>query len=67
MIKNAVFDFGQVLVHFDPAYMVGQILAKSMPSKQVLSVLTEIAPDLPYMAIARDTYLFLASLFISIF
>ena len=23
MIKNVVFDFGQVMVHFDPAYMVG--------------------------------------------
>ncbi len=23
MIKNIVFDFGQVLVHFDPKYMVG--------------------------------------------
>ena len=24
MIKNVVFDFGQVLVHFEPSYMVGQ-------------------------------------------
>ena len=23
MIKNVIFDFGQVLVHFDPTYMVG--------------------------------------------
>ena len=23
-IKNVVFDFGQVMVHFDPAYMVGK-------------------------------------------
>ena len=23
MIKNIVFDFGQVLVHFEPKYMVG--------------------------------------------
>ena len=24
MIKNVVFDFGQVLVHFEPSYMVGK-------------------------------------------
>lgn len=23
MIKNVVFDFGQVLVHFEPEYMTG--------------------------------------------
>ena len=26
MIKNIVFDFGQVLVHFDPMYMTGQYI-----------------------------------------
>lgn len=36
--------------------MTEQILAKSMPSDEVLTVLREVAPKLPYMAIARDTY-----------
>ncbi|MBQ8345258.1 MAG: HAD family phosphatase [Clostridia bacterium] len=27
MIKNLVFDFGQVMVHFEPAYMVGQYVS----------------------------------------
>lgn len=26
MIKNVVFDFGQVIVHFEPSYMVGQFV-----------------------------------------
>lgn len=26
MIKSVVFDFGQVLVHFEPSYMVGQFV-----------------------------------------
>ncbi len=28
MIKNVVFDFGQVLVHFDPSYMVGKYVTE---------------------------------------
>ena len=28
MIKNVVFDFGQVLVRFEPAYMVGQYVTQ---------------------------------------
>ena len=36
--------------------MTEQILAKSMPSEDMLSVLREVAPGLPYMAIARDSY-----------
>ena len=23
-IKNVIFDYGQVMIHFNPAYMVGQ-------------------------------------------
>ena len=26
MIKNAIFDFGQVLVHFEPDYMTGKYI-----------------------------------------
>lgn len=29
MIKNIVFDFGQVLVHFEPPYMVGRYVTDS--------------------------------------
>ena len=29
MIKNVVFDFGQVLVHFEPSYMVGKYVQET--------------------------------------
>lgn len=29
MIKNVIFDFGQVMVRFDPAYMVGQYVSNA--------------------------------------
>ncbi|MBQ8162907.1 MAG: HAD family phosphatase [Clostridia bacterium] len=32
-IKNVVFDFGQVLVHFDPEYMVGQYVKDEADAK----------------------------------
>lgn len=39
MIKNVVFDFGQVLVHFDPAYMVGQYVTDGEDAAQIAQVL----------------------------
>lgn len=33
MIKNIVFDFGQVLVHFDPSYMVGRYISEPNDAK----------------------------------
>ena len=35
MIKNVVFDFGQVLVHFEPSYMVG-VYCKDEADKALL-------------------------------
>ena len=35
MIKNVVFDFGQVLVHFEPLYMVGKYVQET-EDKQLL-------------------------------
>lgn len=35
MIKNVVFDFGQVLVHFEPSYMVGKYVQET-EDKQLL-------------------------------
>ena len=39
MIKNVVFDFGQVLVHFEPEYMVGKYVSNKDDVKLVASVL----------------------------
>ncbi len=36
--------------------MCEQMLVKSTPSDEILTVLTELAPELPYMAIVRDTH-----------
>lgn len=33
MIKNLVFDFGQVLVHFEPEYMVGRYVSDPADAK----------------------------------
>ena len=44
MIKNVVFDFGQVMVHFDPAYMVG----KYVTNQQDSALLTEVLFDRLY-------------------
>ena len=33
MIKNVVFDFGQVLVRFEPSYMVGQYVSDPIDAK----------------------------------
>lgn len=38
MIKNLIFDFGQVLVHFDPAYMTGLCVSDKRDAKLVESV-----------------------------
>lgn len=37
--KNVVFDFGQVMVRFDPAYMVGQYVTDPRDAKQLEEVL----------------------------
>lgn len=39
MIKNAVFDFGQVMVHFEPAYMVGKYVNDTEDAKLLETVL----------------------------
>lgn len=39
MIKNVVFDFGQVLVHFQPAYMVGKYVTDEADAKLLEEVL----------------------------
>ena len=39
MIKNVVFDFGQVLVHFDPSYMVGRYVTDGEDAAQIAEVL----------------------------
>ena len=36
--------------------MVDQIVVKSAPSEEVFTVLQEVAPELPYMPIVRDTH-----------
>ena len=38
MIKNVIFDFGQVLVRFDPIYMAGQYLSDKDDTAAVASV-----------------------------
>lgn len=38
-IKNVVFDFGQVMVRFEPAYMVGQYVSDGPDAKLLESVL----------------------------
>lgn len=37
-IKNIVFDFGQVLVHFDPEYMVGKYVTDEADAKLLRDV-----------------------------
>ena len=44
MIKNVVFDFGQVMVHFDPAYMV----SLSVSDKEDAALLEEVIFDRLY-------------------
>lgn len=39
MIKNVVFDFGQVLVRFDPAYMVGRFVTDAQDASLLETVL----------------------------
>ena len=39
MIKNVVFDFGQVLVHFKPVYMVGKFVADEGDSAMIVQAL----------------------------
>ena len=39
MIKNVVFDFGQVLVKFNPAYIVGQFVTDPDDAKMLETVL----------------------------
>ena len=38
MIKNVIFDFGQVLVRFDPIYMAGQYLSDKEDIEAVASI-----------------------------
>ena len=44
MIKNVVFDFGQVMVHFVPSYMVAQ----SVTDKEDAALLEEVVFDRLY-------------------
>ncbi len=44
MIHNVIFDFGQVLVHFDPAYMVAQYVREEDDA----ALLTEVVFDRLY-------------------
>ena len=44
MIKNVVFDFGQVLVRFEPAYMVGRYVTDGADA----ALLTEVVFDRLY-------------------
>ena len=39
MLKNGVFDFGQVLVRFDPSYMVGQFVKEEEDAELLANVL----------------------------
>lgn len=43
-IKNVIFDFGQVLVHFEPEYMVG----KYVENKEDAKILEEVVFDRLY-------------------
>lgn len=38
MIQNVVFDFGQVLVHFEPSYMVGKYVADTEDARLLETV-----------------------------
>ena len=38
-VKNVVFDFGQVLVHFDPSYMVGRYVSDEEDAALIAEVL----------------------------
>ena len=38
MIRNVVFDFGQVMVHFDPLYMAGQYAQNDADAAQIAAV-----------------------------
>ena len=40
-IKNVVFDFGQVMVHFEPSYMVG----KYVEDKEDAALLEKVVFD----------------------
>ena len=42
MIKNVVFDFGQVLVRFDPLYMVKKHVAQENDARLIAEVLFEL-------------------------
>ena len=44
MIRNVIFDFGQVLVHFNPAYMVAQYVQDEADA----ALLTEVVFDRLY-------------------
>lgn len=44
MIKNVVFDFGQVMVHFEPSYMVGRYVT----DKSDAAILEEVIFDRLY-------------------
>ena len=44
MIRNVIFDFGQVLVHFNPAYMVSQYVRDEADA----ALLTEVVFDRLY-------------------
>ena len=39
MIKNVIFDFGQVMVHFEPDYMVAQYVSDPADRELIASVL----------------------------
>ena len=41
MIKNVIFDFGQVLVHFDPTYMVGLYVSDEKDKTLLADVMTK--------------------------
>lgn len=44
MIRNVVFDFGQVMIHFEPDYMVGQYVTDPADAK----LLSEVVFDRAY-------------------
>ena len=39
MIENIVFDFGQVLVHFEPIYITKQVVSDEADAKTITDVL----------------------------
>ena len=43
MIKNVIFDFGQVLVHFEPEYMVRQYVDNEDDVKRYVPTVLEMA------------------------